>query len=73
MSGLQKRAAKLTEWGLYAMLLIQPLTGLVQSLTRGHSFQLLIWTVPPLVTRNKQLTGVHRLRSGTPPNDCLRC
>src|ERR1700723_4198996 len=36
MSKAQQNLAKLSEYGLYALLLVQPLTGLAQSLTRGR-------------------------------------
>jgi len=38
---IQKRLARANEVALYALLLIQPLTGLAQSLTRGRPFPLL--------------------------------
>ena len=49
MPTLQRWMAKLNEYALYALLLIQPATGLLQSLYRGEAFALWTWTVPPLL------------------------
>lgn len=57
MPRLQQWAAKLNEYGLYAILLVQPLTGLGDSLFRGRAFPLWLWTVPPLVERDKALAA----------------
>lgn len=56
MPRVQQAAAMLSEYALYALLLIQPLTGLAQSLTRGRPFQLLVWTAPSVMARDKGLT-----------------
>jgi superoxide oxidase len=42
MPKLQQQLAKASEYGLYALLLLQPLTGLGQSLARGRSFALFV-------------------------------
>ena len=66
MSRPQQAAAKFSEWGLYLILIAQPLMGLGQSLTRGRPFQLLVWTVPPLMARDKPLTAlVHQAHALT--------
>ena len=49
MPKIQRRAAKLNEYGLYALLLVQPLTGLGATLSRGRPFQLFAWQIPPLL------------------------
>src|SRR5689334_1710429 len=46
MSKVQQRFAKASEYGMYALLLFQPLTGLGQSLARGRHFMLFAWQVP---------------------------
>ena len=56
MPRVQQWFAKATEYGLYAFLLSQPLTGLAQSLTRGRSFMLFEWQVPKVMAGNKPLT-----------------
>lgn len=52
---IQRLAARLNEAALYALLLVQPLTGMVQSLFRGKAFDLFFWTLPPLVARDKAI------------------
>jgi cytochrome b561 len=63
MSTAQRWAARLNEYGLYGLLLVQPVTGLLQSLYRGKAFELWTLTVPPLVRRDKAMVelfeGVH--------------
>jgi cytochrome b561 len=65
MSEVQQTAAKATEYGLYALLLGQPLTGLAQSLTLGRPFPMFGWETPAVMGRNKDLTslfhGIHEL------------
>lgn len=53
MSKPQQWAATLNEYGLYALLLMQPLTGLGDTLFRGRPFTLAIWRVPPLLHADK--------------------
>jgi cytochrome b561 len=53
MPKFQRRIAVLNEYALYFLLLLQPLTGLGDTLFRGRSFELLIWQVPALLERNK--------------------
>jgi cytochrome b561 len=43
MSNLQQWVAKANEYGLYDLLLVQPLSGLVNVLFRGRSFSSFIW------------------------------
>ena len=50
--------ATISEYGLYGLLLVQPITGLAQTLTRGRPFRLLAWTAPKLMERDKELTHV---------------
>jgi cytochrome b561 len=56
MSKVQQRLAKASEYGLYALLLFQPLTGLVQSVARGRHFMLFAWQVPSVMAGDKSLT-----------------
>ncbi len=56
MSKVQRALARLNEYGLYALLLIQPLTGLAQSLTRGRPFPVFGWDAPAVMARDKALT-----------------
>lgn len=52
MSGLHRAAVKTGEYALYALLLVQPATGLLATLFGGRTFALLIWQVPPLFPRD---------------------
>jgi cytochrome b561 len=52
MTRLQRLAARSSEYGLYVLLLIQPVTGLAQTLWRGAPFELLAWTVPSIATKH---------------------
>ena len=54
----QKLAARLNEAALYAILLIQPLSGLAQSLARGKPFVLFGLEVPKLMARDKAAAGL---------------
>ena len=53
MSKLQQHAAKANEYGLYGLLLWQPLTGLADTLARGRPFTLFLWEAPALIARHK--------------------
>jgi cytochrome b561 len=44
----QQLAAKANEYGLYALLALQPLTGLGDTIWRGKPFMLFLWRVPKL-------------------------
>src|SRR5579871_2142368 len=46
MPKLQQTFAKASEYSLYVVLLIQPITGLGRSLLRGRPFDLYFWQVP---------------------------
>ncbi|SRR5258706_10268762 len=65
MSNIQRWLVSRSEQLLYALLLIQPVTGLVMTLLLGEPFQLFVWTVPALVSRNLHLWAtaltVHRV------------
>jgi cytochrome b561 len=55
MPKLQQSAAKLNEYGLYAVLLLQPLTGLGDTVFRGRPFTLIVWRIPALTPPDKPL------------------
>jgi superoxide oxidase len=55
MPKLQQLVAKANEYGLYFLLLVQPITGLARVLLRGQPFELLIWQVPALFDHNDQM------------------
>jgi cytochrome b561 len=60
MTPLHQLSARLSEYGLYALLLIQPATGLAQTILRGRPFDVFAWSIPPLVTRNLDLVWIFR-------------
>ena len=51
----QQLAAKANEYGLYALLILQPLTGLGDTIWRGKPFTLFFWRLPKLVPVDKPL------------------
>jgi cytochrome b561 len=55
MPKLQQSIAKANEYGLYALLFVQPITGLGRVLFRGHPFELFIWEVPVLLEPNPEV------------------
>src|SRR5579859_1010525 len=46
---LQQTIAKVNEYSLYVLLLVQPITGLGRVLLRGQPFDLFFWQVPALL------------------------
>jgi superoxide oxidase len=58
MSKLQQRVAKLNEYGLYGLLLIEPLTGVGSTLFWGRPFMLFVWQVPALLAPNKIISHI---------------
>jgi cytochrome b561 len=55
MTPLHRLVARLSEYGLYALLLIQPATGLAQTILRGRGFEVFAWSIPQLVARDVAL------------------
>jgi superoxide oxidase len=49
MPKVQQQLAKASEYALYALLLVQPGTGLAATLLRGRQFALFFWEIPQLV------------------------
>jgi cytochrome b561 len=58
MPKLQQIAAKANEYGLYALLMVQPITGLGNALLRGRSFALFMWQIPSLLAPNPAIRSV---------------
>jgi cytochrome b561 len=52
-SPLQRLAARTNEYALYLLMLVQPVTGIVDSLYRAHPFSLFGVAVPVLVAKSK--------------------
>ena len=61
MPKLQQRVAKLSEYGLYGLLLVQPLTGLGNTLLRGRPFTIGAWQVPALFAPDRAFAQVFEL------------
>jgi len=55
MIKLHRAAIKLSEYGLYALLLAQPVTGLLTTLFGGRPFALFFWQFSPLIARDDML------------------
>jgi superoxide oxidase len=53
MPKFQQGMAKLNEYGLYALLIIQPLTGVADALFLGRPFPLFLWQIPPILPRER--------------------
>ena len=56
MTTVHRRIVKASEYALYALTLLQPLTGLLMTLLRGKPFRLLLWQVPALLPRDFELS-----------------
>jgi superoxide oxidase len=62
MPKFQQRIAKLNEYGLYLLLIFQPLTGLAYTLFRGRPFPLFVWQMPKFLPGDRALAGLfHQL------------
>ena len=55
MTKLQRVTVKLSECGLYVLLLGQPATGLLTTLLGGRPFGLFFWQFPPIMPRDEML------------------
>jgi cytochrome b561 len=55
MTPLHRAAVKLSEYALYALLLGQPVTGMLTTLFGGRSFALFAWQIPQLISRHDTL------------------
>jgi superoxide oxidase len=55
MTKLHRATVKLSEYGLYALLLGQPVTGLLTTLFGARPFALFSWWLPPLMPRDEML------------------
>lgn len=58
MPKIQQLLAKANEYALYAVLLIQPLTGMAQSVARGRTFPLFGLEVPMLMAKDRDLAAL---------------
>jgi cytochrome b561 len=58
MPKLQQWIAKANEYGLYILLLVQPITGLGDVVFHGRPFTLFIWQVPALLAPDAAIRGL---------------
>jgi cytochrome b561 len=58
MPKLQQLIAKANEYALYALLIVQPITGLGRVLLRGQPFDFLIWQIPVLFDHNQEIRSL---------------
>jgi superoxide oxidase len=56
MTAPHRWLVKAGEYALYALVLLQPLTGLLMTLLRGKPFTLVLWQVPALLPRDLDLS-----------------
>jgi superoxide oxidase len=60
MTKIHRAIVKMSEYGLYAFLLVQPATGLGATLFSGRPFVLFLWQIPQLVPGDRALqAGFH--------------
>jgi cytochrome b561 len=55
MSKMHRAVVKASEYSLYGLLLIQPLTGFAATLSKGRSFAIFLWQFPSLVPEHATL------------------
>ena len=58
MPKLQQWIAKANEYGLYVLLLVQPITGLGEVVFRGRPFTLFIWQMPALLAPDASIRSL---------------
>ena len=59
MSQLRRRLAGISHFLLYALMVIQPLSGMIMSRAAGYPSPFFgLWQVPPLAEKNQALAGV---------------
>ena len=61
MTKLHRATVKVSEYGLYALLLGQPVTGLLRKVFGGRPFALFLWEFPPLMPRDEMLWAAFHL------------
>lgn len=61
MGRVHRAAVKLSEYGLYALLIGQPVTGMLTTIFAGRPFALFLWRFPPLAVRDETLRAAFHL------------
>ncbi len=61
MTKVHRAVVQWSEYGLYALLLVQPVTGMGATLSNGRPFALFLWRIQPLVPEDKALSATFHL------------
>jgi len=61
MTKVHRTVVQLSEYGLYALLLVQPATGVGTTLLNGRPFALFLWQIPPLMFEDKALRAIFHM------------
>ncbi len=61
MTRIHRAVVQGSEYCLYALLLVQPVTGLGDTLFRGRPFAIFLWRIPPLVHTDAALRDAFQL------------
>jgi cytochrome b561 len=61
MTKMHRAIVSLSEYGLYALLLGQPMTGLSASLFGGRPFPVFLWQIPQLISADETLRAAFHL------------
>ena len=61
MTKIHRNIVRVSEYGLYALLLCQPASGLGATLFRGHEFIVFAWRIPQLIAKNPALEAAFYL------------
>src|SRR5262245_51179767 len=61
MTNAHRKLVRWSEYGLYATLFVQPLTGLGATLFNGRPFVLFTWRIAPLLSENRALSGAFHM------------
>ena len=61
MTKVHRTVVQWSEYGLYALLLVQPVTGMGATLSNGRPFALFLWRIQPLVPEEKALSATFHL------------
>ncbi len=65
MKRAHKVGVKLAEYVLYALLLVQPVTGFLDSIYRGRAFSIFIWELPVIIPRDRPHASLAHLAHET--------
>jgi len=61
MTELHRGTVKASEYALYALLLVQPITGMAATLLRGRAFAIFLWRIPQIMSKDTALVATFDL------------